>query len=148
MKRIFIFSIFNLLLMCVDVCPLFAKAPTISKILFTSSRDGNRDIYIMNPDGSEQVNLMPHREQCLGKMVHLGRLLTNSFLIEVRIHYRLIISQTNVSDLNGVLRKRSILSIAIVRVFDNLLMKPVLMHRIPRYHQQEINGRSKSSRWK
>ena len=43
-----------------SVSALFAQAPTTSKILFTSGRDGNREIYIMNPDGSEQVNLTKH----------------------------------------------------------------------------------------
>lgn len=32
-------------------------SPDGSKIAFDSSRDGNREIYIMNPDGSEQNNL-------------------------------------------------------------------------------------------
>ena len=40
---------------------MFAKAPTTPKILFTSTRDGNREVYMMNPDGSEQVNLTQHR---------------------------------------------------------------------------------------
>ena len=44
----------------ISVSALFAQAPTTSKILFTSGRDGNREIYIMNPDGSEQVNLTKH----------------------------------------------------------------------------------------
>ena len=43
-----------------NVCPLFAKAPTTAKILFTSARDGNREVYIMNPNGSEQVRLTQH----------------------------------------------------------------------------------------
>ena len=34
-------------------------APT-GKIVFTSTRDGNREIYVMNPDGSDQVNLTQH----------------------------------------------------------------------------------------
>ena len=45
----------------VSVSPLFAQAPTTPKILFTSTRDGNRDVFIMNPDGTEQVNLTRHR---------------------------------------------------------------------------------------
>ena len=40
----------------------FAKAPTTAKILFTSNRDGNSEIYIMNPDGSDQENLTEHRD--------------------------------------------------------------------------------------
>ena len=48
------------LMLCVNVCPVFAKAPLTPKILFASLRDGNREVYIMNPDGSEQVNLTQH----------------------------------------------------------------------------------------
>ena len=59
--KLFIFAIVSLLVLNLSVCPLFAKAPTTSKILFTSARDGNRDVYIMNPDGTEQVNLTRHR---------------------------------------------------------------------------------------
>ena len=55
-----IFCLLSLML-CVNVAPLFAKPPLTPKILFTSSRDGNREVYIMNPDGSEQVNLTQHR---------------------------------------------------------------------------------------
>ena len=56
-----VFVILNLLVLNVSVSPLFVEAPTTPKILFTSARDGNRDVYIMNPDGSEQVNLTKHR---------------------------------------------------------------------------------------
>ena len=59
MKLILIFCLLSLML-CVNVAPLFAKPPLTPKILFTSARDGNRDVYIMNPDGSEQVNLTQH----------------------------------------------------------------------------------------
>ena len=55
-----IFSITLLMLICGTMGPLFAKTPTTPKILFTSTRDGNREIYMMNPDGSEQVNLTQH----------------------------------------------------------------------------------------
>jgi len=61
--RLSAFVILNLLVLNVSVSPLFAKAPTTTKILFTSTRDGNRDVYIMNPDGSEQVNLTRHRAE-------------------------------------------------------------------------------------
>ena len=47
----------NLLILNVSVSPLFAKAPTTPKILFTSVRDRNYEVYIMNADGSNQVNL-------------------------------------------------------------------------------------------
>ena len=38
-----------------------AKAPPTPKIVFTSNREGNFEIYTMNPDGSEQMNLTEHR---------------------------------------------------------------------------------------
>lgn len=60
MKLILIFCLLSLML-CANVCPIFAKAPTTPKILFTSTRDGNREVYLMDPDGSEQVNLTQHR---------------------------------------------------------------------------------------
>lgn len=64
-RRFFIFSVFNLIVFCANISPLFAKAPTTPKILFTSTRDDNREVYIMNPDGSEQVNLTHHRAEDL-----------------------------------------------------------------------------------
>ncbi len=54
-----------LLVLMVALSPLFGQAPTTPKILFTSSRDGNYEVYIMNPDGSEQVNLTQHPAQDL-----------------------------------------------------------------------------------
>ena len=60
MKRIFVFYMFSGMLLCVNVSSVFAKAPTTPKILFSSARDGNGEIYIMNPDGSEQVRLTQH----------------------------------------------------------------------------------------
>ena len=60
MRVVLIFSMILLMLMCGAVCRVLAKAPTTPKILFTSTRDGNREVYMMNPDGSEQVNLTQH----------------------------------------------------------------------------------------
>jgi Tol biopolymer transport system component len=34
-----------------------AWSPGGQKIVFTSDRDGNQEIYVMNADGSEQTNL-------------------------------------------------------------------------------------------
>ena len=39
---------------------VYAQAPETEKIAFVSKRDGNAEIYIMNPDGSGQVNLTQH----------------------------------------------------------------------------------------
>ena len=61
-----IFSVILLVLMCGGVYRVFAEVPTTPKILFTSTRDGNREVYMMNPDGSEQVNLTQHPAGDLG----------------------------------------------------------------------------------
>ena len=66
MRLLLIFCMILLMLMCGAVCRVFAKAPTTPKILFTSTRDGNREVYMMNPDGSEQVNLTQHRAGDMG----------------------------------------------------------------------------------
>ncbi len=60
MRLKLIFSITILTLVCGGVYPIFAEAPTTPKILFTSTRDGSYEVYMMNPDGSEQVNLTQH----------------------------------------------------------------------------------------
>ena len=58
--RLLVFFLFNVLVLNVSVCSVFAKTPTTLKILFTSARDDNYEVYIMNPDGSEQMNLTQH----------------------------------------------------------------------------------------
>ncbi len=55
--RLLVYAITNLLVLNVSVSPLFAEAPTTPKILFTSVRDRNYEVYVMNADGSHQVNL-------------------------------------------------------------------------------------------
>lgn len=60
MMKLLALFLFNILILNASVCPLFAKVPTTPKILFISLRDGNSEVYIMNPDGSEQVNLTQH----------------------------------------------------------------------------------------
>ena len=61
--QLLVFVILILLVLNIAISPILAKVPTTPKILFTSSRDGNREIYMMNPDGSEQVNLTQHRAE-------------------------------------------------------------------------------------
>ena len=65
MKLKLIFSMIFLMLMCGTMGLIFAEAPTTPKILFTSTRDGNYEVYVMNPDGSEQVNLTQHPREDL-----------------------------------------------------------------------------------
>ena len=48
-----------------QVSTVFARAPSTAKIVFASTRDGNSEIYIMNPDGSEQENLTRHHSRDL-----------------------------------------------------------------------------------
>ena len=55
--RVFFFSCFSLGLLC----SASAKPLTTEKIIFSSKRDGNSEIYMMNPDGSQQVRLTNHR---------------------------------------------------------------------------------------
>ena len=50
----------TVLLVFSNITAVWAKAPETAKIVFMSKRDGNPEIYIMNPDGSEQVNLTQH----------------------------------------------------------------------------------------
>ena len=62
MKCRFRFLLFTLvfILASTQVHPVFAKAPSTAKIAFTSTRDGNSEIYVMNPNGSKQINLTRH----------------------------------------------------------------------------------------
>ena len=50
-----------LILVCSSIYRIWAQAPETPKIAFTSSREGNRDIYLMNPDGTQQVKITNHR---------------------------------------------------------------------------------------
>ena len=56
-----IFYAFSALFVFVFLSDAVAKAPATAKIAFTSNRDGNFEIYTMNPDGSDQINLTQHR---------------------------------------------------------------------------------------
>ena len=58
----FLFCLLGVSLLCLKVYAVFAKAPDTAKIVFATAGVGeNRDIYLMNPDGSEKVNLTNHR---------------------------------------------------------------------------------------
>ena len=61
MKNLFILWILILGLFCQRVPFVYAQAPKTAKIVFSANREGNRDIYLMNPDGSQQVNITNHR---------------------------------------------------------------------------------------
>lgn len=57
---LFLFAILSFASLCLEICPALAKAPTTAKITFWATREGNRDIYLMNSDGSEQVRITNH----------------------------------------------------------------------------------------
>ena len=63
MKQIllFFFPLIYWILLCTGSYPVLAKAPSTAKIVYTQTLNGDRDIYIMDPDGSNQVNLTNHR---------------------------------------------------------------------------------------
>lgn len=44
-----------------NVCLAFNKAPNTPKIIFGTARDGKRELYLMNSDGSEPVNITNNR---------------------------------------------------------------------------------------
>jgi hypothetical protein len=56
-KHLYIYYILSVILLCANFYPVLAKAPITAKIVFASGRDGNREIYLMNPDGTQQVNI-------------------------------------------------------------------------------------------
>ena len=58
--RFFLFYPLSLILISASIYPVFASAPKTEKIAFTSDRDGNAEIYIMNSDGTGQTNLTQH----------------------------------------------------------------------------------------
>lgn len=58
--RIFLLCVFSSGLLYASSYSAWANAPETAKIVFTSSRDGNNEIYTMNPDGSESINLTRH----------------------------------------------------------------------------------------
>ena len=60
-KRVFVLCMLSAVMLCASVCSVLAKAPDTAKIVFGANREGNRDIYLMNPDGSEQINITNHR---------------------------------------------------------------------------------------
>ena len=59
--RVFFFFCLSLGLLC----SVSAKPLTTEKIIFSSNRDGNYEIYMMNPDGSQQERLTNHRARDL-----------------------------------------------------------------------------------
>lgn len=59
--RIFTFCCVGLVLVFTQADQVLANAPKTPKIAFASNRDGNYEIYIMNPNGTGQKNLTRHK---------------------------------------------------------------------------------------
>ena len=55
--RLFVLCSLSFALVLASVHPLSARAPKTEKIAFSSNRNGNWEIYIMNPDGTRQERL-------------------------------------------------------------------------------------------
>ena len=55
--RLFVFLCLGFGLVLSPALQIWAKAPTTAKIAFASNRSGNWEIYVMNPDGSQQERL-------------------------------------------------------------------------------------------
>ena len=61
-KRLFVLSLISIVMLSANLCSVVAKAPDTPKIIFGTHREeGNRELYLMNPDGSEPVNLTHNR---------------------------------------------------------------------------------------
>ncbi len=58
--RFFFLLGISLVLVFSNLFNMWAEAPKRAKIVFTTTRDGNAEIYTMNTDGSEQVRLTNH----------------------------------------------------------------------------------------
>ena len=56
-----LFFLLSVAALDIGIYEVWAEAPTTAKIVFSSWRDGNLDIYLMNSDGSEEVRLTHHR---------------------------------------------------------------------------------------
>ena len=59
-KHFFLSAVVSFSLLSINICGIYAAAPATAKIAFSSWRHGNLDIYLMNPDGSEEERLTHH----------------------------------------------------------------------------------------
>ena len=55
-----LFYFFSLMLLSTNIGLVLAQAPTTPKVAFAATPNGNWDVLLMNPDGTQQVNLTNH----------------------------------------------------------------------------------------
>ena len=60
-KRLFVLYVLSAVMLCASVCPVVAKAPDTAKIVLSSTGISNkRDIFIMDTNGHNKINLTEH----------------------------------------------------------------------------------------
>lgn len=57
---IFLVCLFGFTLLETKDSIIFPEVLTTAQVVFSANREGNREIYIMNPDGTNQINLTQH----------------------------------------------------------------------------------------
>ena len=62
MKRSHILCILSMMLFYTNVYPILAQAPVTAKIAFMTARNKNRDLYLINPDGSGMERITRHQK--------------------------------------------------------------------------------------
>ncbi len=60
-KLFTLYCLISMTFVCTGTSCLWAKAPDTPKIVFSAYREENRDIYLMNPDGRDQINITQHK---------------------------------------------------------------------------------------
>ena len=66
MKRSHILCVLSLMLFGMNVYPILAQTPATAKIAFMTARNKNRDIYLINPDGSGMERITRHPAMDVG----------------------------------------------------------------------------------
>ena len=61
-QLLLLFSTCSLVSLC-WTSHIFSEVPKTPKIAFWADREGTRDVYLMNPDGTDQVKITQHRSQ-------------------------------------------------------------------------------------
>ena len=97
----------SLILVCSSSYRIWAQAPETPKIVFSSTRDGNRDIYLMNPDGTQQEKITNHRAiDTLGVWSPTGeQILFTSDRNKQKLHWDIYLMDADGSNVQAVFAK-------------------------------------------